>query len=104
MGLCTLELLVKIFYGKETRCEVKSKVNLFLFLNRENLDWVGKATNWAKFTAVASLGVIHKGHEGDAMRLLETYLPKENVAGSSGYMEGGSLYALGKLRKFLYFE
>ena len=29
---------------------------------RENLDWLGKATNWAKFTAVASIGVVHKGH------------------------------------------
>ena len=28
---------------------------------RDNLDWLGKATNWAKFTATASLGVIHKG-------------------------------------------
>jgi 26S proteasome regulatory subunit N2 len=28
---------------------------------RENLDWLGKANNWAKFTAVASIGVVHKG-------------------------------------------
>ena len=27
---------------------------------REHLDWLGKATNWAKFTAVASIGVVHK--------------------------------------------
>jgi hypothetical protein len=27
---------------------------------RDNLDWLAKATNWAKFTATASLGVIHK--------------------------------------------
>jgi hypothetical protein len=27
---------------------------------RDNLDWLSRATNWAKFTATASLGVIHK--------------------------------------------
>ena len=26
---------------------------------RENLDWLKRASNWAKFTATASLGVIH---------------------------------------------
>ena len=27
---------------------------------RDNLEWLARATNWAKFTATASLGVIHK--------------------------------------------
>ncbi len=27
---------------------------------RENLEWLARATNWAKFTATASLGVIHR--------------------------------------------
>lgn len=32
-----------------------------LFLScRDNLEWLARATNWAKFTATASLGVIHK--------------------------------------------
>ena len=26
---------------------------------RENLDWLKRAANWAKFTATASLGLIH---------------------------------------------
>lgn len=39
--------------------------------------------------------MIHKGHETDAMRILESYLPKDANAGA-GYMEGGGLYALGK--------
>lgn len=63
---------------------------------RDNLEWISKATNWSKFSAVASLGVIHKGHEKDAMRILDSYLPKDTGAGTSGYMEGGGLYALGK--------
>jgi 26S proteasome regulatory subunit N2 len=29
---------------------------------RENLDWLSRATNWAKFSATAGLGVIHRGH------------------------------------------
>jgi 26S proteasome regulatory subunit N2 len=29
---------------------------------RNGLEWLGSATNWAKFGATASLGVIHRGH------------------------------------------
>lgn len=36
-------------------------INVFLCVCfRENLEWLARATNWAKFTATASLGVIHK--------------------------------------------
>jgi len=31
-----------------------------LFVDRDNLEWLARATNWAKFTATASLGAIHK--------------------------------------------
>lgn len=65
---------------------------------RENLEWLGRAVNWAKFTATASLGVIHHGHEKDALHLLAPYLPKipASAAGTTaGYTEGGALYALG---------
>lgn len=61
---------------------------------RDNLDWLARATNWAKLTATASLGVIHRGHESDSLALMQSYLPKENGP-SSGYSEGGGLYALG---------
>ncbi|KAL3207525.1 hypothetical protein MRX96_010011 [Rhipicephalus microplus] len=60
-----------------------------LFL-RDNLEWLARATNWAKFTATASLGVIHKGHEKEALHLMSSYLPKESGPGS-GYTEGGGL-------------
>uniref|UniRef100_A0A8C9UAH9 26S proteasome non-ATPase regulatory subunit 1 n=1 Tax=Scleropages formosus TaxID=113540 RepID=A0A8C9UAH9_SCLFO len=60
----------------------------------ENLEWLARATNWAKFTATASLGVIHKGHEKEALQLMATYLPKDTSPGSA-YQEGGGLYALG---------
>ena len=62
---------------------------------RENLDWLARATNWAKFTATASLGVIHRGHEKEALNLMQSYLPRESAGSSAGYSEGGALYALG---------
>lgn len=58
---------------------------------RESLDWLKKATNWAKFSAVAGLGVIHKGQLKEGMKLLSPYLPGTG----SPYSEGGSLFALG---------
>ena len=65
---------------------------------RDNLEWLGKAVNWSKFTATAALGVIHRGNLGQGQKLLEPYLPKDVIAGSnpgSAYSQGGSLYALG---------
>ncbi|KAL0951329.1 hypothetical protein HGRIS_008034 [Hohenbuehelia grisea] len=65
---------------------------------RENLEWLGLASNWAKFSATAGLGVIHKGYFEEGMTILGPYLPRQN--GESGmqgaaYSEGGALYALG---------
>jgi 26S proteasome regulatory subunit N2 len=64
---------------------------------RENLEWLGKAVNWSKFTATAALGVIHRGNLSQGQTLLAPYLPKENGNASQGssYSQGGSLYALG---------
>lgn len=61
---------------------------------RDNLEWLARATNWAKLTATASLGVIHRGHEQEALALMQSYLPKE-TGPTSGFSEGGGLYALG---------
>lgn len=72
---------------------------------RDYLDWMKKASNWAKFSATATLGVIHAGHITEAMQLLQPYLPPNPsgedgeggapVSTEGGYAEGGSLYALG---------
>ncbi|TMW89675.1 hypothetical protein EJD97_016822 [Solanum chilense] len=63
---------------------------------RENLDWLSRATNWAKFSATAGLGVIHCGHLQQGRSLMAPYLP-QGAAGGGGspYSEGGALYALG---------
>ncbi|KAI9833890.1 MAG: hypothetical protein M1819_003399 [Sarea resinae] len=62
---------------------------------RDNLEWLGKAVNWSKFTATAALGVIHKGNLGQGQKLLEPYLPRDTPVSGSVYSQGGSLYALG---------
>jgi len=62
---------------------------------RDNLEWLSRATNWAKLSATATLGVIHRGHEKESLSLMQSYLPKDTAGTSSGYAEGGGLYALG---------
>lgn len=61
---------------------------------RNNTEWVAKASHWSRFSATASLGVIHKGNYNKAMEILQPYFP--GATGSPNmYTHGGSLYALG---------
>ncbi|EIW86814.1 26S proteasome regulatory complex non-ATPase subcomplex Rpn2 Psmd1 subunit [Coniophora puteana RWD-64-598 SS2] len=65
---------------------------------RENLEWLGMASNWSKFSATAALGVIHKGYFQEGMNILGPYLPQnggESQVQGAAYSEGGALYALG---------
>ena len=63
---------------------------------RDNLEWLGKAVNWSKFSVTAALGVIHQGNIGQGRKLLEPYLKDSIPAGSgSKYSKGGALFALG---------
>lgn len=65
---------------------------------RENLEWLGVASNWSKFSATAGLGVIHKGYFEQGMTILGPYLPQsggESSIQGAAYSEGGALYALG---------
>ncbi|EGV60172.1 proteasome regulatory particle base subunit [Yamadazyma tenuis] len=59
---------------------------------RKNLEWLGKATNWSKFSATAALGVIHKGNLTQGRNILKPYLPGSS---NSPHSKGGSLFALG---------
>lgn len=74
-----------------TPLDYTHQVDTFL---RDNLDWMGRASNWAKFTATASIGVVHRGHMKESMSLLQPYLPQGGVS-ALPYSEGGALYALG---------
>ena len=62
---------------------------------RDDLAWMRRANNWARFSATASLGIIHANHTSEAMTLLQPYLPTLENTNVSGYAEGGALYALG---------
>ena len=66
--------------------------NLFL---RDNLEWLGMASNWSKFSATAALGVIHKGDFEEGMTILGPYLPQTGDDSPIQGTEGGALYALG---------
>eukprot|EP00730_Choanoeca_flexa_P000873 TRINITY_DN10376_c0_g2_i1.p1 TRINITY_DN10376_c0_g2~~TRINITY_DN10376_c0_g2_i1.p1 ORF type:complete len:949 (+),score=326.71 TRINITY_DN10376_c0_g2_i1:172-3018(+) len=61
---------------------------------RDNKEWLGKASNWAKYSVVGSLGVIHKGHIAQSSTVLKPYLPDEGGA-TSPYEVAGGLYAMG---------
>ncbi|KAH3902716.1 probable 26S proteasome regulatory subunit RPN2 [Saccharomycodes ludwigii] len=60
---------------------------------RSNLTWLGKAKNWAKFNATASIGTIHKGNFVMGQKIMAPYLPSSR--NPSRYIKGGSLYGLG---------
>lgn len=62
---------------------------------RDNLEWLGKAINWSKFSATAALGVIHRGNLSQCRKLLEPYLPRPGALAGSYYSQGGALYAYG---------
>lgn len=63
---------------------------------RDNLEWLGKAVNWSKFTATAALGVIHRGNLTQSRKLLEPYLPRQGgLSSGSIFSQGGALYAYG---------
>lgn len=65
---------------------------------RQNLDWLARATAWAKFSATSSLGVIHGRHTSSVLSLLSPYLPSTAASRGSAatsFSEGGALYALG---------
>jgi 26S proteasome regulatory subunit N2 len=61
---------------------------------RDNLQWLGKASNWGQFSATASIGVVHKGHVKQSKKVLEPYLPQGGISANPD-SEGGALYALG---------
>ncbi len=61
---------------------------------RDNMEWLGRSQQWAKFTATATVGVLHKGHTSEAMTVLKPFLPDGSV-GPLPFQEAGAMYALG---------
>lgn len=60
---------------------------------RENLDWLGRASNWARFSATASLGLIHRGSWDNGRKVVKPYLPGGSAPNK--FSEGGALFAMG---------
>lgn len=96
-GTITLHLWKRQLYASPTHicigiwCEC---LTLLIHVNCQ--DWLSRATNWAKFSATAGLGVIHRGHLQQGRSLMAPYLPQGGAGGGgSPYSEGGALYALG---------
>lgn len=40
---------------------------------RDNISWAALATNWNRFNATATLGMIHMGNKKEAMTILQPY-------------------------------
>lgn len=58
-----------------------------------NFEWAAKSTHWAKFSAIASLGLIHRNvRANDPMK---PFLPESNKDVVNHYPNGGALYGLG---------
>lgn len=64
---------------------------------RDNLSWAAKATNWNRFNATATLGMIHMGNKKEAMAILNPYFT--GAAGpeqqASPFSTAGAYYAYG---------
>ena len=61
---------------------------------KENLEWVAKATNWARFTATASLGAIHMKNKQEGLSIMTPYMPG-GTSVPSVFAQGGAYYGLG---------
>lgn len=65
---------------------------------KDNMSWVATATNWNRFNATASLGIIHSGNKKEAMSILQPYFSgvgAGNDAMSSPYSTAGAYFAYG---------
>ena len=74
---------------------------------QDNMSWVGHATNWNRFNATASLGIIHSGNKKDAMSILQPYFSgigagPEQI--NSPYSTAGAYFAYGLIHQNQYSE
>ena len=71
---------------------------------KDNLAWVGQATNWNRFNATASLGLIHGGNKKDALTILNPYFSGAASAEqqNSPYTTAGAYFAYGLIHQNQY--
>lgn len=61
---------------------------------KQNIPWISKMTNWCRFAATASLGVIHMGNTEKGFDAIKPYLPGSSI-NPSVYAQSGAYLALG---------
>ena len=61
---------------------------------KDNIKWVAKASNWARFCTTSSLGAIHMGNIEKGVDIMKPYLPG-TTSMPSAYAQGGAYYGLG---------
>ena len=66
---------------------------------KDNLQWVSQATNWNRFNATASLGIIHSGNKKDALEILNPYFHGSAETPSSPYSCAGAYFAYGLINQ-----
>lgn len=61
---------------------------------KKNIEWISKMTNWCRFAATASLGVIHQGNIEKGLDVIRPYLPGSSQ-NPSIYAQSGAFFGLG---------
>lgn len=62
---------------------------------RDNFEWATEATNWNRFNATATLGMIHMGNKKEAMAVLNPYFVGQGGQAPSPFSTAGAYYAYG---------
>ena len=68
---------------------------------KDNMQWVGQVTNWNRFNATASLGIIHSGNKKQALEILNPYFtgaPSPDQQ-NSPYTTAGAYFAYGLIHQ-----
>lgn len=69
---------------------------------RDNLQWAAQATNWNRFNATATLGMVHQGNKAEALAVLNPYFTGGQQP--SPYSTAGAYYAYGLIHANQYNE
>lgn len=69
---------------------------------RDNLQWAAQATNWNRFNATATLGMVHQGNKAEALTVLNPYFTGGQQP--SPYSTAGAYYAYGLIHANQYNE
>jgi len=71
---------------------------------KDNMSWVGQLTNWNRFNATASLGVIHGGNKKEALEILNPYFTGAAAPDqqNSPFTTAGAYFAYGLIHQNQY--